>query len=313
MQTTEYTSCVECYGTTRNRNGGCYGKPNCTVSLRRIAKDSSENQEKNKNEKASADTKKKALNAEKKWIKLTEKINKVKQVLRYKKLNQVRKLLLRWKRELLKIKGGGTGVKGRDGSTRHGLIVTVGKVHGYKSTLGDITKRNNMIGVVSLNRCLYCNNENPTEKDHIIPACNTTHSIYGYSNGLNLVDCCSTCNRSKGGKSLEEWEKSDKPITWNENNKSHFKKIFPKILAFTRENIEKLQFSPLLVSKVEKCFKVINEAHNIWHEWAVASTLTGIESPFSINDKLKSEIVLLKEQNEKHLVEIATLKDQIKN
>ena len=91
-------------------------------------------------------------------------------------MKNIHRLLFLFKKQILRIKGGGTGVKGRDGSTRHGLIVTVGKIHGYKPSPKDVSERDKMFGVVvaSLNRCLYCNVEDPREEDRIIPACNTT-------------------------------------------------------------------------------------------------------------------------------------------
>ena len=78
-------------------------------------------------------------------------------------MKNIHRLLFLFKKQILRIKGGGTGVKGRDGSTRHGLIVTVGKIHGYKPTPKDVSERDKMFGVVvaSLNRCLYCNVEDP--------------------------------------------------------------------------------------------------------------------------------------------------------
>ena len=64
------------------------------------------------------------------------------------------------------------------------------------------------------------------------------------------------------------------------------------------------------MKKVEKCFKVINELHSFWHEWATASILTDIESPYSIIEQLKSENAALKEQHNKILVEYSALKEQ---
>ena len=54
-----------------------------------------------------------------------------------------------------KLSGGGTGVKGRDGSTRNGYARDVSIHHGYNPTEDEINERNNELGI-SENKCLYC-------------------------------------------------------------------------------------------------------------------------------------------------------------
>ena len=49
--------------------------------------------------------------------------------------------------------------------------------------------------------CQYCgNNTGPLEVDHVMPRCRG-----GLSAEENLVCACFTCNRSKGGRTPEEW------------------------------------------------------------------------------------------------------------
>ena len=49
--------------------------------------------------------------------------------------------------------------------------------------------------------CQYCgNNTGPLEVDHVMPRCKG-----GLSAEENLVCACFTCNRSKGGRTPEEW------------------------------------------------------------------------------------------------------------
>ena len=49
--------------------------------------------------------------------------------------------------------------------------------------------------------CQYCgNNTGPLEVDHVMPKCRG-----GLSAEENLVCACFTCNRSKGGRTPEEW------------------------------------------------------------------------------------------------------------
>lgn len=52
--------------------------------------------------------------------------------------------------------------------------------------------------------CQYCGKTNTRlECDHVDPVCNG-----GSHDDENLVAACFSCNRSKGGKSLEEWERT---------------------------------------------------------------------------------------------------------
>lgn len=163
----------------------------------------------------------------------------------------------------LRVKGGGTGVKGRDGSTRHGWVITLGRIFGYLPTLEDVTEQREELGI-SKESCLYCNAPVPSDMDHMIPACNTTNHQYGLTNCLNLVPCCKSCNSAKGGKSLREWE----PRKMNgetedefQSRQQHHRDIIPKISKWCDKTKEKLVMSERLVKFVEKGFEVINKFH----------------------------------------------------
>lgn len=64
-------------------------------------------------------------------------------------------------------------------------------------------------------KCVYCGSTETLEIDHVIPVCQ------GGTNDIeNLVTACRHCNRSKSGRTPEEWERSKEPKpVWHFNAK----------------------------------------------------------------------------------------------
>ena len=151
----------------------------------------------------------------------------------------------------------GTTVKGRDTSSRHGFVVTYSKQNSPFISKGDIKDRNDLLNIQE-NICFWCKKHTRQCNDHAHPCVNSKKSEYSYTNALNIVPSCNSCNSKKGGLSLEEWIPF---LDWCEEDK----KIYTRWLD---ENNHKLLFCQNQVEYLECQFKSINKIHELLHKSA---------------------------------------------
>ena len=163
-----------------------------------------------------------------------------------------RKRVEKERQKKLRAPKAGTSVKGRDGSTRHGMAVSFSSYHAPKITEYDIDNRNTILEI-NPNKCFWCKKKNKECGDHAHPCCNTTYHEYGTTNALNIVPSCHSCNSKKGGKQLEAWIDI---LEWPEEEKIIYKK-------WLYENKEKLLFNEEDTIYLERQFIIINDIHSI--------------------------------------------------
>ena len=106
--------------------------------------------------------------------------------------------------KLLKVPSTGVSAKGRDGSTRNGLVISMSLHHSPELTVQEIKNRNASLQVVS-DVCFWCKTERATVLDHAHPCCSMIRSQFSYTNGLNIFPSCRQCNQTKGGTALLRW------------------------------------------------------------------------------------------------------------
>ena len=186
----------------------------------------------------------------------------------------------------LKVKGGGTTMKGRDGSTRHGAVNSFSNYHAYKPTIEDLNERNETFNIKE-NECFYCKKKlTEKEEDHMISCCNTTEGIYGQRNALNIVPCCKKCNNQKNKKPPVKFIKANNEIQeeWRDNK-------IQKLEDYLNENKSKLKFSGDNKTYIEEQFPIINKFHEIG-EYCIKNKLSikkELLKSYSL-DELKEEL-----------------------
>lgn len=153
----------------------------------------------------------------------------------------------------LKVPKAGTSVKGRDGSTRHGMVISVSYYHSPKITVEDVDNRNSLLKI-DPGKCFWCKVKDKKDNDHAHPCCNTTDHQYSYTNPLNIVPSCKECNSQKGGKKLKEWINI---LNWSEGEKQIY-------IKWLYENKEKLLFNEEDTTYLERQFVFINKIHSIF-------------------------------------------------
>jgi len=162
----------------------------------------------------------------------------------------------------------GTKVKGRDGSTRHGMVISYSKYHGPKISEHDIDNRNDTLKIYP-KRCLWCNTpfSSKVKKcgDHLHPACSTARSCYSWTNALTIVPSCDSCNSSKGGKILEDWVKELPRLGWTEEK-------IGILVKWAAANSSKLLFQKDDIEHIEKQFIIINKCHEEFEDCARTKT-----------------------------------------
>lgn len=164
-----------------------------------------------------------------------------------------RKRLEREKKKKLRAPKTGTSAKGRDGTTRHGMVVSYSKYHAPEITIVDIDNRNKLFNI-DPNKCFWCKIKNKECGDHAHPCCNTTNHEYSFTNALNIVPSCRLCNSKKGGKRLDDWINM---LDWSEEEKKKYRN-------WLYENKEKLLFNDKDVDYLERQFKITDELHSIY-------------------------------------------------
>lgn len=168
----------------------------------------------------------------------------------------------------------GTSVKGRDGSTRHGYIISYSKYNSKPITETDIDNRNTRLDI-DPQICFWCKLSKRECGDHLFPACSTKHSCYSFSTALCIVPSCSFCNSFKGGKIIEEWVKELPTLGWNPDQ-------IKTLLEWTGEYKSKLVLQKSDVEHVENQFPEINKFHSVLEH--CAKTKTDIRELITIYD-----------------------------
>jgi len=193
--------------------------------------------------------KKKAEEKEKKRIE-REKIRADKE--KKKAEEKEKKRIERERKNKLRAPKAGTSVKGRDGSTRHGMAISYSKHHAPEITVEDVDNRNSLLRI-DPNKCFWCRKANRECGDHAHPCCNTTNHEYSFTNALNIVPSCRSCNSTKGGKRLKDWINM---LDWSDEEK----RVYTNWLY---ENNEKLLFNEKDTEYLERQFKTIDNIHKI--------------------------------------------------
>jgi len=179
-----------------------------------------------------------------KWIKMRQNI--------LKKYFQQQRL----EAKLLRAPSAGTKVKGRDGSTRHGFIISYSAYHRPLLTVQEIEHRNSILHV-DKNTCFWCKASPKEDMDHAHPACSTTTSTYSWTNNLNVFPACKQCNSQKGGKPLSMWlTKIEASGLWDSTQIQTFQ-------IWLDSNKSKLIFNTEDTLYVEEQFVSINTFHKL--------------------------------------------------
>ncbi len=238
------------------------------------------NKERVKREKAAVKAAKLALQAERKAMKAAE-------------IESCR-LRRELKRKLAPPRAG-QSVKGRDGSTRHGMVISYSKCHGPAITEHDLDYRNHLLDIDS-GRCFWCSV--PFGKgvkkcgDHLHPCCVTARSCYAWHNALSIVPSCDACNSHKGKKLPKEWAKELPSLGWSSSK-------IKALLQWIDANSDKLILQKEDVEYIESQFIVINEFHKKCEDCARDKTDIAECVSIGSNRAKDTEIAKLKAELEK--------------
>jgi len=157
-------------------------------------------------------------------------------------------------KRLLRVPCAGTKAKGRDGSTRHGLVISYSYYHRPELTWQEIQHRNCILEVDDT-VCFWCKCRPKEDLDHAHPACSTKTSTYSWTNALNIFPSCKQCNSDKGGRPLAEWlAKLVESGLWTRTQIETFQ-------VWLRDNRTKLIFDDSDTQYVEEQFRHINAFH----------------------------------------------------
>ena len=167
-----------------------------------------------------------------------------------------RKQQERLEKKMLQAPSAGTKVKGRDGSTRHGFVISYSFYHRPTLTVQEIEARNSTLNVCK-EKCFWCKTKPKEDLDHAHPACSTRTSTYSWTNNLNIFPSCKSCNSMKGGAPLSEWlVKLHKSGCWDSTQIATFNE-------WLQSNVSKLVLGLEHTQYVEKQFVPINTFHKI--------------------------------------------------
>ena len=164
---------------------------------------------------------------------------------------------MRRRQKLMKAPLAGSTIKGRDGSSRNGLVISYSKYHNPTLTVEEIESRNILLDV-NEHQCFWCKQRPQEDLDHAHPACSTTRSTYSWTNRLNIFPSCKKCNSQKGSKPVTTWLSiMESNGLWTSDQVETFKK-------WNDANMDKLVLGKDDVDYVEHQFKNIDQAHAIW-------------------------------------------------
>ena len=194
---------------------------------------------------------------DKKKIEKREKNKISRENIRKKKADEKdKKRIERERKKKLRAPKAGTSVKGRDGSTRHGMVISFSDYHKKEITIEDVDNRNINLKI-NPDKCFWCKYGNKECGDHAMPCCNTTHSEYSHTNALNIVPSCNSCNSKKGGKRLEIW------LGILVKNKLWTEEEVLIYMEWVNENKNKLLLNKEDTEFIERQFVYINKFHEI--------------------------------------------------
>jgi len=173
-----------------------------------------------------------------------------------KEAEKERKQQERHEKKMLQAPSAGTKVKGRDGSTRHGFVISYSSYHRPKLTVQEIEARNSTLNVCE-EQCFWCKIKPKEDLDHAHPCCSMSRSEYSWTNNLNIFPSCKSCNSTKGGTPLSEWLVKIHAIGyWDSTQIATFNE-------WLQSNVSKLVFGDEHTQYVEKQFVPINTFHKI--------------------------------------------------
>ena len=170
-----------------------------------------------------------------------------------------KKKLKREHDKLLRTPSAGTSVKGRDGSTRHGYVISVSKHWSPTLTVEEVLHRNALLEV-NEGMCFWCKRKPKEDLDHAVPCCSTKTSTYSWTNAMNIFPSCKKCNSTKSGNAVHEWVHTlVESGLWTERQRETF-------VTWLEKNRAKLIMGPEATAHVEKQFPLIQSFHKI-AEW----------------------------------------------
>lgn len=170
-----------------------------------------------------------------------------------------KKKLKREHDKLLRTPSAGTSVKGRDGSTRHGYVISVSKHWSPTLTVEEVLHRNALLEV-NEGMCFWCKRKPKEDLDHAVPCCSTKTSTYSWTNAMNIFPSCKKCNSTKSGNAVHEWVHTlVESGLWTERQRETF-------VTWLEKNRAKLIMGPEDTAHVEKQFPLIQSFHKI-AEW----------------------------------------------
>ncbi len=160
-----------------------------------------------------------------------------------------------------------TNINGRAGSTRNGAAKDIIKnIYNKKwSHEDDIIKNNHFKDcktfkiVLDKNNepiqiCNYCGKQNNEkhkfDKEHLVPSCNTTDSIYGADHNGNIFISCKECNCIKGSK-LDDGFEWITDLDVRKKFVEYYLMYKDKLLA-DKSTIQKIEASHKITNKTQK-------------------------------------------------------------
>tara|TARA_B110001450_G_scaffold163897_1_gene152803 strand:+ start:965 stop:1747 length:783 start_codon:yes stop_codon:yes gene_type:complete len=157
---------------------------------------------------------------------------------------------------LLKVPPTGVSAKGRNGSTRNGLVTSMSLHHSPELTVQEIKNRNALLQVAN-DVCFWCKTEQATVLDHAHPCCSMVRSEFSWTNSLNIFPCCRECNQTKGCKPLLGWLSMNVVASnWSSEQITTFKN-------WLSLNKPKLMFNEKHTNFTVRQFQPINHFHLI--------------------------------------------------
>ena len=183
---------------------------------------------------------------------------KIKEERKMKKQKEIQeRKIKRQEKKLLRAPKAGTSVKGRDGSTRHGMVISTSVHNKVNITIDELRERDKLLNIVP-DKCFWCKQADKQCGDHAHPCCNTTTSEYAHTNVLNIFPSCDKCNSEKGGKRLTVWIDDYLPKKgWSIEEITIFKK-------WLNNNKDKLLLDEETTKFLERQFPHINDIHAIY-------------------------------------------------